>query len=413
MEQILLLLILFGVARMLGAAADRLGQSATVGEVLAGCIIALALTGAAEFFPAVAGFKDGEVLPLFGNLGIFFIVLFAGVEMQPREMTRHSGPAFAVALGGVLLPLAGGFALSWAYLPDSPIRPAQALLVGTALSVTAVPVTVRVFMELGLLHTRPGIIVVTAAVFDDVLGLLLLAVITSIIATGETPDTAAIGMLIGKVVAFFVLTTAMGRFILPYLFDHLIIRRGFRIGFSLLVPVAVGYALLAEALGMHFVLGPFVAGLFFEQSWMGEETYQRVHRTSRVVANRLFGPIFFAYIGMRLDFEAFTSVPEFLALLVLIAFFSKLIGAGIPALAVGLRGREATMVSVGMSARGAVGLVVAEIALASGLFAMPDPPGPVVSQLFSAIVITSVVTTIVTPVLLRLLLPRPGGPAPP
>ncbi|NNE84139.1 MAG: cation:proton antiporter, partial [Alphaproteobacteria bacterium] len=154
---------------------------------------------------------------------------------------------------------------------------------------------------------------------------------------------------------------------------------------------------------MHFVLGPFMAGLFFEPGQVGADAYERQKSILEPVTLGILGPVFFAWIGMQLDLGAFFAVPWFLAGLVVIAFLGKLLGAGLPALWSGLGRRDAAAIGVGMGGRGAVELVIISIALTAGVFENPQGD-PIVGNLFSALVITAVVTTALTPVLLRLLL---------
>jgi Kef-type K+ transport system membrane component KefB len=174
--------------------------------------------------------------------------------------------------------------------------------------------------------------------------------------------------------------------------------------FSALLVAALAYALLAEALGMHFIIGAFFAGLFFIRSTVDKEVYERIREGLNTFTHGLFGPIFFASIGLHLDLRAATDIPLMVILLIAIAFMGKLAGAGLPALWSGFSRREALGIGVGMSARGAVELVIADIALRAGLFAQPDPPPPVVAYLFSAVVIMALTTTLVAPLLLRRLL---------
>lgn len=205
MEHALHLFLLLVVTRLFGEVSERVGQPASMGEIVAGVAIAL-VTAAALPLPLLVNLAESPFLEVAAEFGIFFILLLAGIEMRPREIAEHSGGSLAVALGGVLVPLAGGFALAWAFLPETPLKFAQALLVGVALSISAVPVTVRILMELGLLHTRVGRTVVSAAIFDDVIGLMLLAVMTGVIKTGAGPDLRSMMVLLGQVGAFFAIT---------------------------------------------------------------------------------------------------------------------------------------------------------------------------------------------------------------
>lgn len=410
MEHALHLFLLLVAARLFGEMAARLGQPSSMGEILAGVTITLS---AAAFVP-VALFSDlaeSPFLDIAADFGIFFLLLVGGIEMRPREIADHSGGSLAVALGGAFTPLAGGFALAWAFLPETPLKFAQALLVGVALSISAVPVAVRIFMDLGLLHTRVGRTVVSAAIFDDVIGLILLAVVTGVIETGATPGSGAMLTLLGQVILFFLITIAAGLLLYPRMSRVVARMRIPAPHFSALMALALGFAILAEALGMDFILGPFMAGLLFEPDVVGDDVYAEIKETVGNITNGLLAPLFFASIGVRLDLGAVSAIPGFLAALLATAFLGKLVGAGVPARLIGLSPREATAVGVGLSGRGAVELIIASIALEAGLF---DQPDPLVTNLFSALVIVAVITTLMMPIGLRWVLPdqRAEGRAP-
>lgn len=404
MDHALHLVILLVATRLTGELFERAGQPASMGEIAAGIALVL-LAGSPFSMPLITTLPASPFLEIAADFGIFAILLLAGVEMRPREIASRSVVSFGVALGGVTLPLAGGFALAWIFLPHTPLKLAQALLVGVALSISAVPVAVKVLMEMRLLHERVGETIVSAAIIDDVIGLALLAIAMSAIDTGSIPNAGAILLLIAKVVLFFVVTVAAGLYLVPALYRQLAHFRVPAPHFSGLLVVALVFAGLAEALGMDFILGPFTAGLFFDPDTVGEAGYERVKKTLEDVTNGLLAPLFFASIGVRLDLGAVTAVPVFLALLLIVAFLGKLVGSGIPARLAGLSWRDATAVGIGMSGRGAVELVVASIALEAGIFEQPDV---LVSNLFSALVVTAVVTTMVMPVVLRAVL-RPAG----
>ena len=407
MEDVAVLLIVLIAARGGGWLARRLWHSPSVGEILAGVALAAVAMIAAGSLPLLDGMAERPAVLIAGEIGIFFLLLAAGVEMQPQELADHSREAFAVALGGMLLPLGLGFALAWAFLPETPLRSVQALVVGIGLSITAIPVTAKVLIDLGLLHQPIGEIVISAAVFDDVFGLLLLAIATGIIATGEVPQAASLGLLVGKVVLFFAATVAFGLFLGPKLWPRVaaLPLPGATIGALLLTALA--FSLLAHGLGMHFALGPFVAGLFFEKKTAGDKAFLRTKPILDRVTVSVLAPLFFASIGLRLDVTAMTTVPLFLSVLLFAAFAGKLIGAGLPAYWVGLSPREAGAVGIAMGGRGAVELIVASIAERAGVFDGPAHNDPIVGSLFSCLVMTAVVTTLFTPLFLRwILAPR-------
>jgi Kef-type K+ transport system membrane component KefB len=400
------LFVILIIVRALGELAGRAGLPASVGEISAGILVAALAGWYGRHIPFLSQLASSEVLEIVAQLGIFVLVLSAGVEMQPQEIKESSAASFVVAVGGLVVPLAGGFALAWVFLPESGMRPVQALLTGVALSISAIPATVKVLTDLGVLHSRVGEIIVSAAVFDDVLGLFLLAVLLAMIDTGHPPDMGSLVWLLAKVVIFFAVTIALGVHVYPR------VRRGLRaiqvaaIELSALGAVAIAYGWLAEALGMHWVLGAFMAGLFFEPVHVGAKAYSEIRLICGAVASGFLGPLFFAYIGLRVDLSAITTVPGFLCLIVLVAFFGKVFGAGIPAYCLGMERREALSVGVGMSARGAVELVILSIAYEAGVFAVVGPGNSIAHHLYSSLILVGVVTTLAVPLLLPHTLPK-------
>ena len=403
MEIFYVLLILLVVTRAFGEIAVRLGQPALVGELLAGIALGAAIRFSPSSFPVMHAVPENEVFTAITDLGIFFLMLMTGLEMHPQEVAEKSKGAMLIALGGLIIPLLAGFSLGWLFLPQSNVRLAQVLFIGTALAITAVPVAAKVLMDLGKLRSTAGKMIVSAAIVDDILGLLLLAVLTAMIRTGEMPDISGLLWLAGQILLFMVIVTAIGLYILPRLervFHHSMSEE---FEFSILLVVAFGFALLAETLQMHFILGAFAAGLFFTKRTMDTDVFEGVQSRISGITTGFLAPVFFASIGLHLDVAAFTSIPLFLAVLIVAAVLCKLIGAGLPAYWIGLSGKDSLIVGIGMSGRGAVELIIADIALRAGLFSHPDPTPAIVANLFSAIVIMAVVTTLMTPIGLRLI----------
>ncbi len=401
MQLLYILLVLLLVTRIFAELAERLRQPALVGELIAGIALGMLAHRFSGTFPVLANLPDNEIFNAITDLSIFFLMLLAGIELHPRELVQASGRALAVAAGGMALPLALGFGLAWLFLPDSQLKFAQSLFLGTALAITAVPVSIKVLMDLGQLKTKLGQTVVSAAVFDDVLSLMLLAVLTAVIKTGGLPDAAAVAILVGKVVLYFLIAGAFGRYVFPWVGRQLKFAHAQEFQFSALLVAALAYALLAEELGMHFMLGAFLAGLFFVHRTIEPKVFEKIHSSLTSLTMGLFGPLFFASIGLHLDMAAATEIPLFVILLVLTAFFGKLLGAGLPAYAMGFGLRDSFGVGTAMSARGAVELIIAGIALRAGLFLQPDPPPAIVAHLFSAVVIMALATTLVTPLVMR------------
>ncbi len=407
MEILFQILIVLLLARVFGELAQRLGQSSSVGELLAGIVLALAVLHLGPEFAMLGGIPGSPLLDGLANMGIFFLVLMAGVEMEPKEIAQQSSGALFVALGGMLLPLAAGCAFAWLVLPDGPLKLAQTLVVGVALSITAIPATVKVLSEFDLLHTRLGETLIAAALFDDVFGLILLAVTVSIAQTGNAPDLPSLLWLLGKVAAFFAVTMLLGVHIYPRISRRLKEMQAVALELSALVIAALAYGLLAEALDTHWILGAFMAGLFFERARVGKTVYRDVSLILNAATAGILGPFFFVSIGLRVDLGALTAAPLAVAALIVLAFAGKVAGAGISARLIGLPRDEALAVGTGMTSRGAVELVVLGVAYEAGVFAVVEPgDSPVADNLFSALVIMALANTFFMPVALRATLRR-------
>ncbi len=406
MHILYILLVLLIVTRLFGELAERFGQPALLGELVSGILLGLVVHHFEGFFPVLSGLVDNEVFTAITDLGIFFLMLLGGIEMHPRDLVKASGGATLVAVLGMVLPLGLGLSFGWYFLPDSDYHFAQTLFLGTALAITAVPVAIKVLMDMGKLESRLGQVIVSAAVIDDVLSLVLLAVMTAVINTGQVPDWQGLVWLLGKVVVFFVLASLMGKYLFPLIGRLLKKTRAEEFEFSMLLIAALGYAVLAENLGMHFILGAFLAGLFFVRGTIDESTYEDIFRKTSGLTTGFFAPVFFASIGLHLDLAALWNIPGLVLILILAATLGKVVGAGAGARLLGFSNRESLAIGAGMNARGAVELIVADIALRAGLFSLPQPAPPEVDYLFSAVVIMAVVTTLLTPPVLKLTLSR-------
>lgn len=406
MEILYALLIVLVATRIAGEIAVRLHQPALVGELVSGIFLGVVIRLSPGTFPIMKDIIHEEVFIAITDLGMFFLMLLAGLEMSPKELAKSAKGATGVAVAGMAVPLAAGCCLGWWAFPSSEYRFAQSIFLGTTLSITAVPVAVKVLMDLGQLDSRVGKIIVSAAIIDDVLSLLLLAVLTGVLNVGAVPELTYLLQLAAQAVIFFAITIGIGRFLVPRVAGWLPLGKVEELEFTALLVVALGFAVLAEEMGLHFVLGAFVAGLFFTRRTLEAHVFDTVKKKVSGTTTGFLAPVFFASIGLHLDPSAFVAIPGFLVGLTVLAIVCKMLGAGIAASAMGLSPREATAVGVGMSARGAVELVIAGVALRAGLFSHPDPPPPLIEHLFSAVVIMAVTTTLLTPMGLRSLMRR-------
>ena len=406
MDLLYVLLVLLLVTRMCSELAVRLKQPALVGELVGGILIGIAVAAVVDDSAAIAGLDSDQTFQAVLDLAVFFLMLHAGIEMRPKDLAKASGRAIPVAIAGMIVPLGLGFGLGWLWLPDSPWKIAQSLFLGVALAITAVPVAVKVLLDLERLHTSIGQVVIAAAVLDDVLSLVLLAALTSLITTSDGITLQLFGRIGASVIVFFAVAWVAGRYLLPRLGR---LARRFELEhaeFSLLIIFGLALAVLAELLGMHFLIGAFAAGVLFTRNVVGTDTYETLTKQTEVLTMGFLAPVFFASIGMHLSVEAIVEIPLFLLVLLIAATVGKVLGAGIGARLSGFSSKHALAIGAAMNARGAVEIIIADIALRAGLFDLPDPTPPEIANLFSAVVIMAIVTTLASPLALRRLLAK-------
>lgn len=410
MELFYILLVLLFVTRLFGELAVRAGQPALVGELVSGIILGLIAHRYTAVFPLLRHLPDNPVFQGLTDLAIFFLMLLAGIEMQPGDLIKVAGGSFAIAFGGVVVPLMAGAGLGWWFLPASAFKIPQTLFLAISLAITAVPVTVKVLMDLGHLTSKIGQVIVGAALIDDVIGLLLLAILTGMIGTGGMSlEALSIVGLIAKILLFFAIVALLGVYIFPKIFQNFRFLRTDEVDFTVLLLVALAFSILAESLGLHFILGAFMAGLFFARPTTNSSAYDAVKAKVSGVTSGFLAPLFFASIGMRLNLDAIEEVPVFIIVLILTAMLSKLFGSGLMAHWLRFSKKDSLAIGTAMSARGAVELIIAEIALGAGLFLKPDPTPTIVKSMFSAVVIMALATTLLTPIFLRWIIGKGSG----
>lgn len=401
MELLYVLLVLLVATRVCSEVATRLKQPALVGELTGGVLIGFVATSFLEAPSAITELTSDETFAGVLDLAVFFLMLLAGVRMRPKDLARATSAALPIAIVGMLVPLASGFALGWFWFPESDWKLAQAMFLGVALAITAVPVAVKVLMDLGRLESKVGQVVIAAAVMDDVLSLVLLAILTSLISADEAVTAGSLLRLSLSVAGFFAIAWAVGRFVLHRIGALVRTLNLEHADFTLLLVFGLSLAVLAEWLGMHFLIGAFAAGVLFTRGAVGRSMHERLTGQIEALTLGFLAPIFFASIGIHLDLAAVTEIPVFLVVLLTVATIGKLFGAGLVARFSGFNRREATAVGAAMNARGAVEIIIADLALRAGLFDHPEPVPPSIRYLFSAIVLMAILTTVGSPLVLR------------
>ncbi|MFC1957398.1 cation:proton antiporter [Chloroflexota bacterium] len=401
-ELLIVILVLIILARATGAVMQRFGQLAILGELIIGIVVgALIVYGP---FSQFSGLAENEVFGTLTTLGMFFLMLMAGMEMDVSKLVRASKTGLGVAIGGLIVPLGLGYLIGYLFLPDSSLKFAQSLFIGVALSITAVPALSRVLSELKQMDSRLGRTLMNAAIVDDVLGLFLLAVLTTILVGDGTPSAGDLGILAAKILGFFVFVFLSGKYLIPRLGKLSWVTRFDEIEFSFAMVVALTYSVAAEYAGMHFIIGALFAGMFLRENTFGPNLASHLEHHVSGMTLGFFAPLFFVSIGLHLNLSALTIAPLFAVSVLLVAIVGKVVGCGGIALVSQFNLKESFAIGIGMNGRGAVEIVVAVVALEAGLFNHPIPVPPVVTAIFSTIVMMAIVTTLIVPLAMKPLL---------
>ncbi|MDA0987751.1 MAG: cation:proton antiporter [Chloroflexi bacterium] len=405
MEIFLVILIVIGAARTGGELMERVKLPGLLGELLVGVILGVALLVIPWSGLHILDITDDIFFKGLLDVAIFFLMFMAGLEVNLRDVLWASKVGVPVAAGGVMIPLLLGTLVGWAFLPASEYKFAQTLFLGVALTITAIPVSVRALIDLGHLRSRVGSTIINAAVIDDIAGLVLLSFLTTILSAGGSISAGQILLILGKVAMFLAVSIPVGRYIVPMVDKLLPTTKSAELHFTVFTAFGLAMAVLAEALGMHFIIGAFVGGLMVsEQVIHSRKHLVDMEEKVKGITLGFLAPIFFVSIGLHLDASAFREAAWFTTALLGAAIGGKLLGCSIPALLTGMPWRESLAIGVSMNGRGAVELIVATVALEAGLFIVPEPVPSVVSSMFSAVVIVAITTTLMTPIGLRLLL---------
>jgi Kef-type K+ transport system membrane component KefB len=367
----LAMLLVFGSAKLLAEVLERLHQPGIVGEILAGVLIG----------PSVLGWiKPSDFLAELAELGVMFLLFRVGLGVKASDLFRVGGTATVVAVLGVAAP----FLLGWGILRLWGEPHIESVFMGAAMVATSVGITAQVLASKGLVDTRASRIILAAAVIDDVLGLLVLALVTSL-ARGHV-DLLGLGFTAAVAAGFTIIVAAWGRRAILRVVPH--VRGRMRLPeaqFALSMCLLFALSLAAVYAGVAAIIGAFLAGMA-----LSESVSARVHDMTDGVTELLL-PFFLAGIGLHLDVRVFgRSSMLALSLTILIAaVVSKLVGCGLGAYRLGRA--DAIRVGVGMIPRGEVGLVVAQIGQSMGVIAPP---------IYGVVVFMAVATTIIAPPLL-------------
>jgi Kef-type K+ transport system membrane component KefB len=372
---LLTLFIMFAAAKLMAELFERLRQPAVAGEIIAGVLIGPSLLNLAA---------PSEITSILAEIGVIFLLFNVGLETKPAAIFKVGTRALLVAVLGVVIPFVGGWLLMKAWGSTT----VESLFVGTAMVATSVGITARVLSSMGLLDAPTARIILGAAVIDDILGLLVLAVVSNLAAGAlnylEILTTAVLA------IGFTVFVALVGAPVITRFAPRADRLRSGHGMFILGLVLCLGLSVAAAYIGVAAIIGSFLAGMALAEA---AEDHPKMHRQINGVTEFLV-PFFLVNIGMRLKLDVFRSSSLiFLCFLVtLVAVVTKLLGCGLGAATLGFK--RAAQVGMGMVPRGEVGIIVAQIGLSLAVI------GP---ELYGVVLFMAVATTLIAPPFLKLL----------
>ena len=378
------LAIIVVFAKVFGLIARKLKAPQVVGEIIAGLVVG----------PSVLGIvKLNQFLDICAGLGVVLLMFSAGLGTNLKQLLHTGVKALLIACAGVLVPLIGGTLLYMCFYGFSAIGTPQfftAVFIGVIMTATSVSITVETLKELGKLKTELGTTILSAAIIDDVIGIMVLTFVIGFKNPDSNPGFVALSTL-----AFFALSVVLG-FVIYKAFKIIDKRWPHTRRIPILaLALCFGLSYVAEKVfGIADITGAYVAGIILSKLHDSDYIEQKMDINSYMI----FGPIFFASIGLKTEINGFTwELLLFSLAFVAVALVSKIIGCGAMSRLCGFKGSDTLKVGVGMMTRGEVALIVAQRGLTEGMIG---------SQYFTSVILLIIVSSILTPIILKLLYAR-------
>jgi Kef-type K+ transport system membrane component KefB len=392
------LLILLVLARVLGEIMERFRQPAMIGEILAGVILG----------PSLLNFiHRTEELKVISDLGVFLLVIIAGLEINLDSIIKTMrGKNLIISVLAFFLPIVCGFFIGKIFSQDV----MTTVFIGLCVAITALPVSIRILMDLGKLNSSIGQRIISVAIFDDVLALTILGILLDIkdVEKTFTAVTTATLYTFLKVLIFLIIVVIVYRIIKKIttkenlieqqLSSLLKVLKGKESLFAIFFVFILLFASLTEAVGLHFIIGSFFASMLISEELVGKDHLDTFHKTTNSMAMGFLAPIFFAGIGLEFKFSSISGATSdgqgyYLLLAIIgVSFLSKIVGGYVGGRLAGLPHRYSATLGIGLNARGIMELVIANIAYREKLI------GP---EIFSMLVIMGLITTLSTPFMLK------------
>jgi Kef-type K+ transport system membrane component KefB len=385
------LLILLVTARIFGEIFERFKQPAMIGEIIAGIILGPSLLNLIH---------RTEEIRVISELGIFLLVIIAGLEINIDDILKSlKGKNIIISLMAFFLPLFSGWVIGYVFDQDL----MTTVFIGLCVAITALPVSIRILMDLDKINSHVGQKIISIAIFDDVLALTILGILLNVkdtdMSVGAVAKAGAVSVL--KLLIFIALLSAAyilikkitnrGNYLEESLNKLISFLKGKEPLFAIFFVFVLLFSTVTESLGLHFIVGAFFASLLISDSLIGHDNLRTIEKTTSNMAMGFLAPIFFASIGLEFNVSSIGNIGLLVAV-VGVSYLSKILGGFIGGRLAGLERRVSFTLGIGLNARGIMELVIANIAYKAGL---------INNEVFSILVIMGVLTTLTTPLMLK------------
>lgn len=385
------LLILLVVAKVFGEIFERFKQPAMIGEIIAGIIVGPSLLNIVH---------RTEDIKVISELGILLLVIIAGLEINLDDILKSlKGRNIIISLMAFFVPILSGIAVGYYF--DKDIM--TTVFIGLCVAITALPVSIRILMDLGKINSYIGQKIISVAIFDDVIALTILGLILNIndseMTLSNVVKNASISLL--KLTIFVVILFA-AYYLIKKLSNRenyferqlnklLLLLKGKESLYAIFFVFVLTFSTITESLGLHFIIGAFFAAMLISENLVGKKHLESFHKTTNGLAMGFLAPIFFAGIGLEFNVTSIQNIGLLLTVIA-VSYFSKIFGGYFGARMAGLDSKNSLTLGIGLNARGIMELVIANIAYKAGL---------INAEVFSILVIMGVLTTLSTPIMLK------------
>lgn len=385
------LLILLVAARLFGEIFERFKQPAMIGEIIAGIILGPSLLNIIHRTAAI------EVI---SELGVFLLVIMVGLEIKIEDILKSmKGKRIIISVMAFFLPILFGLGVGYSF----DLELMTTVYIGLCIAITALPVSIRILMDLGKINTDVGKTIISVAIFNDVIAMSILGVLLNLensdMSVGTVVEAISISLL--KLIIFMVIlslsyllikeVSKKGNYIEVSLNKLLSFLKGKESLFAIFFVFVLLFSTITEMLGFYFIVGAFFASMLVSENVIGKANLKAIESTTSSLAMGFLASIFFAGIGLEVNITSIENIGLLVAVIAA-SYLSKIIGGYLGGISAGLSSKVSFTLGVGLNARGIMELVIANIAYKAGFIS---------NEIFSILVIMGVLTTLTTPFFLK------------